>query len=162
MVHFQWAVLAWSLGGLVARGAGEERSHAAWRSFFSKTMLPMQRGARSGPRGCRQERSHAAWRSFFSKAMLPMQRGARSGPRGCPQKVAKRLQDAPKKPKDAVIQTTKQGIALCKSPKTHPNTQTGKQTQSFKRVLTNNHFKCVSTCAIPTEMGQLNFIPASS
>ena len=131
LVLFQWAVLAWSWGGLVAPGAGQERSHAAWRSCFPKTMLPMQRGARSGPRGC-------------------------------PQKVAKRLQDAPKKPKDAVIQTTKQGIALCKSPKTHPNTQTGKQTQSFKRVLTNNHFKCVSTCVIPTEMGQLNFIPASS
>ena len=63
------------------RGAGQERSHAAWRSFFSKTMLPMQRGARSGPRGCRQERSHAAWRSFFAKAMLPMQRGARCGQR---------------------------------------------------------------------------------
>ena len=74
------------MGGLVlvlgwSGGAGQERSHAAWRSFFSKTMLPMQRGARSGPRGCRQERSHAAWRSFFSKTMLPMQRGARSGQR---------------------------------------------------------------------------------
>ena len=43
-------VLGWSGGA----GAGQERSHAAWRSFFSKTMLPMQRGARSGPRGWRQ------------------------------------------------------------------------------------------------------------
>ena len=32
---------------LAAPGAGQERSHAAWRSFFLKTMLPMQRGARS-------------------------------------------------------------------------------------------------------------------
>ena len=79
MVRFQWAVLSWVWGGLVAPGAGQERSHAAWRSFFSTTMLPMQRGARSGPRGCRQERSHAAWRSLFAKKMLLMQRGARSG-----------------------------------------------------------------------------------
>ena len=49
-ILFQWAVLSWSWGGLVAPGAGQERSHAAWRSFFSKTMLPMQRGARSGQR----------------------------------------------------------------------------------------------------------------
>ena len=81
-ILFQWAVLSWSWGGLVVPGAGQERSHAAWRSFFSTTMLPMQRGARSGPRGCRQEeRSHAAWRSLFAKTMLLMQRGARSGQR---------------------------------------------------------------------------------
>ena len=46
-------------GGLVAPGAGQERSHAAWRSFFLKTMLPMQHGARSGPQGYPQEGSHA-------------------------------------------------------------------------------------------------------
>ena len=55
MILFQWAVLAWSWGGLVAPGVGQERSHAAWRSFCSKTMLPMQRGARSWPRGWRQQ-----------------------------------------------------------------------------------------------------------
>ena len=58
------AVRGWLLEHLVAPGAGQERSHAAWRSFFSKTMLPMQRGARSGPQGCRQERFHGvvlAW-----------------------------------------------------------------------------------------------------
>ena len=46
-------------GGLAAPGAGQERSHAAWRSFFLKTMLPMQHGARSGPQGYPQEGSHA-------------------------------------------------------------------------------------------------------
>ena len=55
------------------RGAGQERSHAAWRSFFSKTMLPMQRGARSGPRGWRQLPARSA----------PMQRGARFFQKQC-------------------------------------------------------------------------------
>ena len=48
------AARGWLLEHLVAPAAGQERSHAAWRSFCSKTMLPMQRGARSGPRGWRQ------------------------------------------------------------------------------------------------------------
>ena len=73
MILFQWAVLAWSWGGLVALGAGQERSHAVWRSIFSKTMLPMQRGARSGPRGWRQ----------LSARSAPMQRGARFFQKQC-------------------------------------------------------------------------------
>ena len=82
--HFRWRnstfsmaglvlVLSWSWGGLVAPGAGQERSHAAWRSFVSKTMLPMQRGARSGPRGWRQLPARSA----------PMQRGVRFLQRRC-------------------------------------------------------------------------------
>ena len=42
----------WAAG--VAPAAGHERSHAAWRSFLSKIVIPMLRGARSGPRGWRQ------------------------------------------------------------------------------------------------------------
>ena len=47
--HAAWRSF-WAAG--VAPAVGPERSHAAWRSFLSKTMLPMQRGARARPRGC--------------------------------------------------------------------------------------------------------------
>ena len=57
-IVFQWAVLSWSWGGLVAPGAGQERSHAAWRFFFvwfpCCVALVLGRGgaARSAPMQC--------------------------------------------------------------------------------------------------------------
>jgi hypothetical protein len=67
------AARGWFLEHLVAPAEGQERSHAAWRSFLSKTMLPMLRGARSGPRGWCQL---AVWSAL-------MQRGARFSQNKC-------------------------------------------------------------------------------
>ena len=65
-LHF----FSWLILGALER---QERSHAAWRSFFSKKLIPMLRGARSGPRGWRQLPARSA----------PMLRGARFFQKQC-------------------------------------------------------------------------------